>query len=169
MSGKRYSTRKFSSPKNREPTKPNNTHTQPNFFAFFDSSNLGKKSTGSTRKREQAKCEKRGWDRRTLHLDEELSLDSSPRLRVVVSPRRGQRVDLIDENNRRLVCARHLKQTPNQPVAERRGCVSNAIKDLTSGPVARSTVWKDSKAQGEKKKTVGCGRECTFPTLRAIC
>lgn len=58
----------------------------------------------------------------TLHLNEELCLDTTSRLALVLAPRPTEGVDLIDEDDRWLVLPRKAKEIFHQPERQTREC-----------------------------------------------
>lgn len=51
----------------------------------------------------------------TLHLHQELGLDPASRLALVLAPGAAQRVDLVDEDDGRIVFSGQLEQILHQP------------------------------------------------------
>jgi len=51
----------------------------------------------------------------TLHLNEEFSLDTPCRLRLIFTSRRAKRIDLINKYDARLVFSSQIKQIANKP------------------------------------------------------
>jgi len=61
----------------------------------------------------------------TLHLYKELSLYSSRRLRLILTPGRAEWVDLVYEDDAWLVCARKLKEIAHESARKHKQQIKN--------------------------------------------